>query len=83
MVRAVNLLVVLLMLFSMTASADVTEVTATVDRNPVTVNESFVLTVTVNDDVSNNAFEASKLLQDFVVGRTSVSRQTSMINGNR
>ncbi len=82
MVRAVNLLVVLLMLFSMTASADVTEVTATVDRNPVTANESFVLTVTVNDDVSNNAFEASKLLQDFVVGRTSVSRQTSMINGS-
>lgn len=81
MVKAVNLLVVLLILFSGVASADVTEVTATVDRNPVTANESFVLTVTVNDDVSNNAFEASKLLQDFVVGRTSVSRQTSMING--
>lgn len=82
MVKAVNLLVVLLMLFSGVASADVTEVTATVDRNPVTANESFVLTVTVNDDVSNNAFEASRLLPDFVVGRTSVSRQTSMINGS-
>lgn len=83
MVRAVNLFVVtLLMLFSIAANADVTEVTATVDRNPVTANESFVLTITVNDDVSNNSFNASELMSDFVVGRTSVSRQTSMINGD-
>lgn len=57
------------------------EVTATVDRNPVTANQSFVLTVTVDDDVENDSFSPSKLLKDFVVGRTSVSRQTSMING--
>jgi len=69
------------LLVSQLAYADVSEVTATVDRNPVTANESFVLTVTVDDDVANDSFSPSKLLKDFVVGRTSVSRQTSMING--
>lgn len=76
--------IILLMSFllvSQLAHADVSEVTATVDRNPVTANESFVLTVTVDDDVANDSFSPSKLLKDFVVGRTSVSRQTSMING--
>ena len=76
--------IILLMSFllvSQLAHADVSEVTATVDRNPVTANESFVLTITVDDDVANDSFSPSKLLKDFVVGRTSVSRQTSMING--
>jgi hypothetical protein len=70
-----------LLLVSQLARADVSEVTATVDRNPVTANQSFVLTVTVDGDVGNDSFSPSKLLKDFVVGRTSVSRQTSMING--
>lgn len=74
-------LLVSLLLVSQLARADVSEVTATVDRNPVTANQSFVLTVTVDDDVENDSFSPSKLLKDFVVGRTSVSRQTSMING--
>lgn len=75
------ILLVSFLLVSQLAHADVSEVTATVDRNPVTANESFVLTVTVDDDVANDSFSPSKLLKDFVVGRTSVSRQTSMING--
>lgn len=74
-------LLVSLLLVSQLARADVSEVTATVDRNPVTANQSFVLTVTVDDDVENDSFSPSKLLKDFVIGRTSVSRQTSMING--
>jgi len=53
---------------------------ATIDKNPVVVNESFVLTVTVDDDVQNNALDTSPLMQDFIVGRTSISSQTSMIN---
>jgi len=36
-----------LLLVSQLARADVSEVTATVDRNPVTANQSFVLTVTI------------------------------------
>ncbi|WP_417438230.1 BatD family protein [Idiomarina sp.] len=75
------ILLISFLLVSQLAHADVSEVTATVDRNPVTANESFVLTVTVDDDVANDSFSPSKLLKDFVVGRTSVSRQTSMING--
>lgn len=83
MVRAWRHIILLMsfLLVSQLAHADVSEVTATVDRNPVTANESFVLTVTVDDDVANDSFSPSKLLKDFVVGRTSVSRQTSMING--
>jgi len=75
------ILLISFLLVSQLAHADVSEVTATVDRNPVTANESFVLTVTVDDDVANDSFSPSQLLKDFVVGRTSVSRQTSMING--
>lgn len=81
MVR-VWLLTISLLFVNPIAHADVSEVTATVDRNPVTANQSFVLTVTVNDDVPNESFSPSKLLKDFVVGRTSVSRQTSIINGS-
>ena len=57
-----------------------TTATATIDRNPVMVNESFILEVIVNDSVDANALDTSPLLKDFVVGRTSVSSQTSMIN---
>jgi len=77
-----TILLISFLIVSQFARADVSEVTATVDRNPVTANQSFVLTVTVDDDVANDSFSPSKLLKDFVVGRTSVSRQTSMINGN-
>lgn len=57
-----------------------TEVVATVDKNPITVEESFQLQVVANDDVAADAFDTSALLKDFVVGRTSVSRQTQIIN---
>ena len=62
------------------AQAAVTEVTATVDANPIVVDESVNLVVTANDDISSNAFDPSPLLKDFVVGNTSVSRQTRSIN---
>ncbi|MGB1261997.1 MAG: BatD family protein [Cognaticolwellia sp.] len=58
------------------------KVTASVDKNPVIVNESLILTVIADDDVSRNALDTSALLTDFIVGRTSVSSQTSMINFN-
>lgn len=63
------------------AYADVTEIEASVDKNPVIANESFILTVLFNDDVSNSAFQPQQFLDDFIVGRTSVSRQTSVNNG--
>lgn len=57
-----------------------TQVTATLDKNPVIANESFVLTVMANDDVDTDALDTTSLTRDFIVGRTSVSSQTSMVN---
>ena len=60
----------------------ITKLTATVDKNPVTVKESLVLTIVADDDVDSNALNTSALQKDFIVGRTSVSTQTSMVNFN-
>ena len=57
-----------------------TSVSASVDKNPVMINESLILTVTADDDIDRNALDTSALLTDFIVGRTSVNSQTSMVN---
>lgn len=57
------------------------QVTASVDKNPISINESFILEVIADDKLPSNALDTSPLLQDFIVGNTSVSSQTSMING--
>lgn len=62
------------------ASAAVQSVDASVDKNPVMLDESFTLSVTADGDVERDAFDASFLLNDFVVGQTSVSSQTRMVN---
>lgn len=80
--RFILLFVCLTALTARLSLAAPTEAVATVDKNPVMVEESFRLTVTVNDDVPGDEFDSSPLLQNFVVGRTSVSRQTQMINFN-
>lgn len=74
----ISLLAILLSLNSYALS----KVSATVDKNPVMVNESLILTVIADDDVDANRLDTSALLSDFIVGRTSVSSQTSMINFN-
>lgn len=81
--RAMKTLLLSLSFFlvlSSQVSAQPTEVIASVDKNPVMADESFNLTITANDDVDRSAFDPSVLMQDFVVGRTSVSSQTQMIN---
>lgn len=55
-------------------------VTASVDKNPAMADESIVLKVVADSDVQRNAFDPSPLLKDFIVGRTSVSSQTQMLN---
>jgi hypothetical protein len=65
--------------FALYANA-ATEVTASIDKNPVVVNESFVLTITANEELDANALDTSSLSKSFVVGRTNVQRQTSVIN---
>ena len=71
---------VLLLALVLTPAAYALKVTASVDKNPVIVNESFILEVIADDDVDTNALDTSPLMKDFIVGRTSVSSQTSMVN---
>lgn len=63
------------------AYAEVSRITVTVDKNPVLVNEPFVLTVEVDDNIDRNQLNTDRLLDDFIVGRTSISHQRSIING--
>lgn len=80
MVRTIYITCILLgLLFSQTSLA-LTQIIATVDKNPVVEKESFVLQITADDDIDSNALDTSALLKDFIVGRTNVSSQTSIIN---
>ncbi|WP_350432908.1 BatD family protein [Shewanella sp. H8] len=56
------------------------QVQATIDRNPVIAGEYFVLDITADDDLSAGALDTSVLLKNFIVGRTSVGRSTKMVN---
>ncbi|NVK55926.1 MAG: protein BatD [Alteromonadaceae bacterium] len=69
-----------LLFLSFVSHAEVESVTASIDKNPVMLDEAITLTVTAEGDAERNAFDSSALLSDFVVGRTSVSSQTSIIN---
>src|SRR5690554_5039105 len=57
------------------------EVIASVDKNPIIQSEPFTLTVTVNDDVSQSAWQPEQDLRDFRILNTRSSRRTSVING--
>ena len=81
-IRSLLISICLLLSLNSHVLAKPSEVTASVDKNPVMADESFTLTITANDEVDSSAFDPSPLLQDFVVGRTSVSSQTQMINFN-
>jgi hypothetical protein len=78
-VRVIISLLAILLSFH---SYALTKVSASVDKNPVMANESLILTVTADDDIDRNALDTSALLSDFIVGRTSVNSQTSMVNFN-
>lgn len=75
-------LIVCLGMFILTSMvrAQSIEVTASVDKNPVMVDESFILSIVANGDVERDAFDSSFMMKDFVVGRTSISSQTKMVN---
>lgn len=82
MFKLVMLLTLVLLNLTNISQAQTVEVTASVDKNPVMLDESFTLSVVANGDVARDAFDSSILMRDFVVGRTSVSSQTQMINFN-
>ncbi|WP_246047188.1 BatD family protein [Colwellia ponticola] len=73
-------LLIIATLFSSNNAYALSQVTAIIDKNPAMINESILLTVTADDDVNRNALDTSPLLSDFIVGQTSVSSQTSMVN---
>jgi hypothetical protein len=56
------------------------EVVATVDKNPVMMDEAITLSIVATGDVDRGAYDSSVLLGDFIVGNTSVSSQTRMVN---
>ena len=70
----------LLWAFSSMAFAQIDELSATVDKNPVLADESITLSVVASGSASRDAFDATPLNAGFIVGRTSVSSQTQMIN---
>jgi hypothetical protein len=70
----------LLLAWSSVTYAAVSEVRVSVDKNPVMLDESITLSVVADGEAPRDAFDPSPLLKDFVVGRTSVSSQTQMIN---
>lgn len=80
MKRFCTMLSLLMSLSVAPAFAEVERVEATIDKNPVMVDEAIQLTVVAHGDPDRDAFDSSPLLKDFVVGRTSVSTQTRIIN---
>lgn len=76
-----RLIVSLLLLTTAQASMALQTLTTSIDRNPVMVNEAFVLTVEADDSVSTNSLDTSPLLQHFIVGRTSSGTAMQMVNG--
>ncbi|RLV60358.1 protein BatD [Parashewanella curva] len=79
MVKRLLTLFILLVSTSSPALA-ITKIESSVDRNPVVKGEYFILNVTADDEVEGKTLNTSALLKDFIVGRTSVSRSTQIIN---
>jgi hypothetical protein len=83
----VNIIFKLLVLLTLTAFLTIspaafalTKVTASIDNNPVTSNDSIVLTIIADDSMEQNALDTSPLLTNFIIIRTEVSTQTNIVN---
>lgn len=57
------------------------DVVASVDKNPIVQGEPFTLTVTVNDDVPQSAWNPEQALSEFRVLNTRSARRTSVVDG--
>ncbi|MBB1297798.1 BatD family protein [Pseudoalteromonas sp. SR41-7] len=71
-----------LLLLSAMPSWAATKLEASVDKNPVLAGEFFMLNISVDDTVKGEQPDTSLLLKDFVVGPTSLSSRTNIINGS-
>lgn len=60
-----------------------TQLSASVDRNPVMEREAFVLEIVANDSLDSSDLNLNPLDKtDFIVGRTATSSQTQIVNGS-
>ncbi|WP_024612285.1 BatD family protein [Pseudoalteromonas sp. TB64] len=75
-------LVCCLLLLSVMPSWAATKLEASVNKNPVLAGEFFMLNISVDDTVRGEQPDTSALLKDFVVGPTSLSSRTNVINGS-
>ncbi|MBB1354931.1 MULTISPECIES: BatD family protein [Pseudoalteromonas] len=71
-----------LLLLSAMPTWAATKLEASVDKNPVLAGEFFMLNISVDDTVKGEQPDTSSLLKDFVVGPTSLSSRTNIINGS-
>jgi len=64
------------------ARAQVTELSASVDRNTVLLDESITLSVIARGDANRDDIDFTALQNDFSISRPSFSQSTQIINGN-
>lgn len=79
--RTLGYISVLLLLSFSTSTFAITALKAEVNINPAMVGESFYLIITAKNHTDTSSITSSKLLRDFVVGRTSTSSSYKNING--
>ncbi|MFC4698835.1 BatD family protein [Glaciecola siphonariae] len=68
---------------SMPANADVSQLSATIDKNPMLIDESVTLQVTAIGGADSDAIDFLVLTKDFRVSQPSVSQSTQIINFDR
>lgn len=78
-IRSLLTFALLALLLSNPAYA-LTKVETSVDKNPAIEGEYLVLTIKADDNIDNANLDTTALLKDFIVGRTSVSRSTQIMN---
>ncbi|EGM69510.1 BatD family protein [Shewanella sp. HN-41] len=80
MVKKHFFILLLLSIGALSPAYALTKLEASVDRNPVMEGEYFVLNISADDELDTGKLDTSILLKDFIVGRTSVSRSTQIMN---
>ncbi|MDP2561739.1 BatD family protein [Psychrobium sp. 1_MG-2023] len=75
-----RILITLLLLAISPISQAITSLSASLDRNPAMVGETFTLTLTANGEVEQGDLDSSALLKQFIVGQTSFSDSTRIVN---
>jgi hypothetical protein len=73
----------MLAFISQNLSAEVTQLTATIDKNPMLLDESVTLQVTAIGGADRDAIDFTLLTQNFRVGQPSISQSTQIINFDR